>query len=466
MRVASSQRRRDEGATLVIAAAFFLVAAIFIAFVVDIGNQRQNRRQLTTATDSAALAVARDWSSAGLDPTFDCDDTLIDETLSAANNPVDNPTPTYSCSFTDVVPFRSGVVTISSTERVEYALGGVTGVDESSTGSLTSVRVQPVIGGGLRPVAVCSEDFDTTGWTNPSPGVLVNPNPATTVITMTNVSGNAAGSGPCDVVGNWNQVLFREDNICPGQENAGGGANEFGDQYENGSPFDVAVNECVSRVPGTGGFNSADAEAIEGTVVAFPVFDSAEGGGAGIYLVKGFLEVYVVDVVTGPPGNTTTFLLQPRRYLSQGTCCLLNDFNAEQTVCDTGTLNGDANADSTVNCAARDLSGNPPEPPIPPEPACEVTVSPPSQPVPRVGGRTATAVTFTVLLSDELDCTGLDFSLVRTAGGQEVAFSSTTAVGTSVTLTLDAGTNINGTYLVTVEQGGEVLDNTATLTTT
>lgn len=451
MRMTTRGNRSERGAVLVIAAVFMAVAAIFMAFVVDIGDQRQNRRQLTSVTDSVALSVAHEWAVDGLDPdTSDrCDGDDLDKALAVSNNPVGNTNPAYGCSFTDVTPFRSGVVTATSTENVDYSFGGVTGVDRSSTASLTSVRVQPIVGGGVRPVAICSGQFSTAGWTSVAGGsVLLAPAGSTGTLVLSNTTGSSGD--PCESPGTWNQVLFRSDNSCPGQKNAADGSNEFREQFENGSPYPVAVNDCVSAAPGRGGLQTADLQVIEGTVIALPVFDDAPGGGAGIYLVKSFLEVFVESAAnTGP--NTTTFTFRPLRLLTRGTCCLLNEFNKDVSICDTGTPQGARNVGADVNCKPINLANQRPPPPIPP---CGVSVTPASQSVDRTGGKTNSAVVFTATLTNMSECTGLSYLLKRRPGGQEVIFSSADRIGNSVTLSLDANTSAQqGEWDVVIRRG-------------
>jgi len=370
MRDMKRASRDDRGAVLILVAVFSLVAIIFLAFVIDIGNQRQNRRQLNSGTDSAALALSQEWIAdpANFTESYDCDSDAIGTRLIDNNDP-GGVLPTWDCSLTEVVRYRSGVLTVESDEAVDYAFGGATGVDSGGTGSLTSVLIQPVVGGGVRPVALCTNSFDTTGWStlydrSGSPIGFQNPTPAGDTFTLTNAF-SGPDNGPCDVSGNWNSVLLRFDNECPGDEDNSGGATEFEDQYENGSPYDVAVNDCVTRKTGSGGLNSTDLQSIEGKVVWLPTFESAEGGGAGIFLVKGFLEVYV-HAVNEPTGSTKEFVLEPRRYLTSGVCCLVGDDNAVRTVCDVGTIGGGVGSNDD-ECDARDLSSNDPEPEIPDE---------------------------------------------------------------------------------------------------
>ncbi len=456
--------RRDDGAVLIIVAVFSLVAVLFMAFVIDIGNQRQNRRQLTTATDSPALAVAQDWVRTGANPAFDCDDTTIDEELAIANNPVGNANPVYDCDFSQVDPFRGGVVTISSQEDVDYAFDGVTGIEGSSTGSLTSVRVETIVGGGLRPVAFCSGDFDRDGWTTSASGIQVAPPSSSQSITLTNTRGNDAD--PCRSAGNWNQVIFRENNTCPGQSNAAGAGPVFRDQYENGSPYDVTVNECVSRYPGTGGFNSGDPEIIEGMTVAFPIFDEAVGGGAGIYRVAGFLEAFVESV--NSHGNTTSFVLEPLRYITSGTCCLINESNVEMTVCDTGTISGAANSDAATNCQPRGSGSGSVTPPVVPDMCTVVAYDPPSPQFevnPSSGLVRNESVAVEVV--DHADCDALSLEAIR--GSQVVSVQDPpTRSGNRYTFTYQSGTTFaapGATYVLEVLEDGLVLDDGAILET-
>lgn len=439
MRTNQLIRRDDRGAVLVIVSVFALVAVLFLAFVVDIGNQRQSRRQLTTETDSVALAVAREWATDGLRSSFDCDQTNVDERLSTYNNPVQNAAADPECLFDYTnAPFQ-GTVTVGDREDVDYAFDGVTGVDDSSTGSSTSVAVGAIPGGGLRPVGLCLLDPDIAQWTaaeqNPALKALPTYEDGPFDIFLPKFLNPLCTAGPSP--GNWSQLVF------PG---AGNGASEFRDDVENGAAEPVTVNDEIPNYTGGGGLNAADTEfeALEGTIFNLPLYSYADrGNGSDVtYPIAGFLEVRLVESTLN--GQNLSFLIQPLRFQDAGTCCFVNEYNAEFAICDVGTTAGLASSSLTDNCRATI-----------PTPVTTSSIPPPAECV----GETITdelvrslainpandrdkltqAASFEFTVEDSDDCGEITVEVVGgSPPGNNTAPSSVTLEGNTYTATFDA----------------------------
>lgn len=162
-------QRDERGAVLIVVAAFTIVAVIFLAFVVDVGSLRAERKEVTLSTDAAALAgvsvidfrqffppvanipcgSVRSTESTALIPRTV--QHSVDEYLSRNGGTVGN-----ECRVT-VVSTRHELayVTVGGAESVPYAFEGATGVDSGTAAGRTSAAVETGLGGGLRPFGMC-----------------------------------------------------------------------------------------------------------------------------------------------------------------------------------------------------------------------------------------------------------------------------------------------------------------------
>lgn len=418
------RRTGDRGAVLVVVAAFMMVAVLFVAFVVDIGNQRQNRRQLTTETDAVALAVAQEWADASLTSWDECSDTLYASRLAVVNNPNQNAAANPACSFVSPNPFQ-GYVTVSDGETAEFAFGGVTGVEAGSTGASSTVAVSARRGGGLRPLALCALDPNLASW-------IATGAPAEFDIFATRglVVPLCADT---TAVGNWGQVV-----LPPSRANQ----NDWTDDVENGAEDPVTVNQQLANLTGVG-MNSAaqEFEALEGTDFFLPVYSYADRsrGSDVSYPVTGFVEVRLVG--SDISGSSPSFTIRPLRYQTTGTCCFVNGFNAELELCDVGDIGGGTGSDRGSNC----LATLPPavSPTVPP-PMCTATISGATSQasavtVARGLGGLASSVTYTYTLPTPAACTG-SFTAAALRGGTTAATVSATVSGGTVTATFPSGT--------------------------
>lgn len=423
MRAVAIRGRSDRGAVLVIVAAFSIVSVLFLAFVVDIGNQRQNRRQLTTETDAVALGVAKDWASSSLASSYnECSDAPSASRLSVYNNPNKNPSPDPVCTYSSPNPFQ-GFVTVSDGETAEYAFDGVTGVAEGSTGSSSTVAVSVVEGGGLRPLGLCLNDVDLQSW-------LTTGSPAEFDIFAPKFLNPLCVDGASP--GNWSQVV-----LPPSKANQ----NDWRGDVENGAQEDVSVNQKLKNLTGVG-MNSAAQEfkALEGTDFFLPVYTYADksGGSQVVYPVSGFLEVRLVS--SDISGSSPSFRIRPLRLQTADTCCFANGFNVELSLCDVGTIGGTSGTDLSSKCLA----------PLPPPVTtstttapCSATLSDPKSQtvgvtVDRGKGRLNESRTFTYTLANPGSC-GTSFTADVMRGSSTVVTVSGSLSGTTVTVTLPAG---------------------------
>lgn len=369
MRVATAGRRSERGATLIIMTVFIVVAVIFVAIVVDLGDLRQNRRQLTTATDAAALDVAQtvaiEWSnpllrSTILDglifgSTYRCD-SLASQTVRKNNEGLDPDS--LRCEVDDRGWYA--VVTVSVSEVVDYSIGRASGADSAVTAASTSVVVKPESDGGLRPFALCSNQADMAAW----------------------IAGGAEGEPIIDLTadkslnpfcgtayGNWGLVDFPD---------TGNGSPGVGNALENGTSTAVTTAATPTTCVPTSPVSCLDAE-TGAKWNAKPVTDGLdflEGPtGCPVGGIEFFLPVYsqVVSTLGGPGGTKTGFpvvgfakvqlmcystlgadlnslTLKLLEYHDDGPCCGLSEFNRTFEICDVGTLSGAVGSTFSSEC--------------------------------------------------------------------------------------------------------------------
>ena len=166
-------RRGERGAVLVIVSVFAIVAIIMLAAVVDLGGQREQRKELTLSTDAAALAAAAVADTEDPQVTAQPNGTLVEcdqvQFAPGAPNPdlffsiqamvdkyleINGESDPFDCKVVRTA-FKSGYVVVSATEIVDYAFGPALGIEQGgvSGASVAAIDVGP--GGGLRPIGIC-----------------------------------------------------------------------------------------------------------------------------------------------------------------------------------------------------------------------------------------------------------------------------------------------------------------------
>lgn len=507
MRMTLPIRRGERGAVLILVAAFAIVAVVFLAFVIDIGNQRQDRRQFTTATDASALDVAQDWANARLaSTTFPAGDCSAAAQEYLERNRAEAPDG-YTCTATKVNG-RLGAVTVSANGTVDYQMAPAIGIDEGGTASSTSVRVRSTAGGGLRPFAVCaSESPALEAWIDSqSTGA---PLPPTDLI----IGGPKFLPSNCgENNGNWGMVAFPSQDSGVGNINGDGlagvlarGTNDqmitidltpTGDpETECAKSYEVQAAEegvaCVFQETGNPWTNDGVTDAFdyledEGIVFNLPVYGDrvAVGGGSGTgFPIVGYLEVELISycgdddlsvlaaaqvAIGACKGGADNFVHVQLNKLSSGNCCDVNKDNRILEICDVGDLGGGVvTAELLQNCQTADGVSGPP--PSVPEAACTPTsVTPLSQVVPVDDtGRSTVPATVALEVLDPDVCGSITVEAVP-GSGAPVAGSVTGPVGNAYTATFTTGTTFAATpttYAVRFADGGAPLDDSAGLET-
>ena len=418
MRVADRRTRRDDGAVLLIFAAFTVVAVLFLAFVVDLGAQRENRRELTTSTDAAALDVAQQWAATSLSTTlwptvganlYNC--TAAAQATARANNDGLDPD-ALQCVAEKRTTY--GVVTVGMSEAVDFAFGGVTGVDSGGTNSSTSVRITGPAQGGLRPFALCMDEPQIKAWLAAG---SADPLVVDAVKFLPDFCGTSSGS--------WGLMDL-----------GGGGASKVGNVFANGygSPVQVSPNPeaCLVTTPAscfevaTGvKFNSNNlktpldflagpAGCAEGGIeFTLPTYKKVidPGGKKAKFPISGFARVQLMCFeVSG--ANLNRFELKLLGFETEGTCCSgISAINRVLEICDVGTVGGAVGPKFGTGCNA----APPVVPPVVVDGCDIVSITPATQNVTVTGAGASTAVAnATVTVADHTKCGAISLRAFRT----------------------------------------------------
>jgi len=284
----------DRGVTSALFAVFLTVALGVAALVIDVANAWQERRQLVTATDAAALAAAQEFV-AGNDGCGTTDNAFVEANSPGAINVV--------CDPVDPTSTAPGRVTVEADFEVDYFFGPAIGIDGTTvaSSSTASYAFAFSIDGGLRPFGLCLENLEAQGVT-PGDGETYRLD-----------FGQNGQPGPCsdgeNAPGNW--ALLDFDDILGGQANAN---STLADWIENGyNEHEVEIGEVVAGDPGALS-NSVGSE-LQGlvddeTIFTVPIFSVADGAGEnGEFPIIDFAVVKLVDYkVTGSQQNGTRFL--------------------------------------------------------------------------------------------------------------------------------------------------------------
>lgn len=504
MRVSRRSRRDDRGAVLIIVAVFSIVAVIFLAFVIDIGNQRQDRRQFTTATDASALDVAQSWATAKLaSATYPGGDCSVQAQDYLGRNRSETPD-SYACDATRING-RLGSVTVSAKGTVDYQIGQAIGFDEGGTGASTTVKISSTIGGGLRPFAVCAtESALLEAWIDSQ--ATATPLPPTDLI----IGGPKFLPSNCgENNGNWGMVAFQSQASGVGNINGDGLAGTIArgsldetitvDQSQSGDAttecnksYATQASEkgisCVFQETGNPWTNDGVTDAfdylkVNGIVFNLPVYgDRVDLGGSKTgFPIIGFLEVellsYCGDASPTPlaaaqlligacSGGKDNFVHVRLLRLSSGTCCDVNKDNRELSICDVGTIAGGViTADVLLNCQTPDGTSGPP--PSVPDAACTpVAVTPLTQDVDvDSSGRSVAPASVTLEVVDAADCGTIT---ADAAGTNSPTASVSGPTGNTYVATFSSGTLFNSiaeTYDVRFLEDSTLLDASADLQT-
>jgi len=328
--------RGDRGAVLIIVAVFAIVAVIMLAAVVDLGGQREQRKELTLSTDAAALAAA------GLADTEDADLLAVaagtpvacgQVGIAAVPNPdgftdvqdaVDayltengTPQPSLVCQVVRTA-FKEGYVVVGAKDTVQYAFGKAVGVSSGDVNGASVAAIEANPGGGLRPVAIC-------GTIESMAGVAGYPEVSLNALWATKSGGyDLDGSGYVVVDGSTTRTTFTarfpiemvKGTACSGF--SGGGSGNFG-KLDFGGGTSTSCSEigffCKDYKDGYYGSvsnpvkgdtgnnwsntqNESSTENLEDNVGQFwaPVFSTAVGSGGGAdFTITHFVQLEMVN---------------------------------------------------------------------------------------------------------------------------------------------------------------------------
>jgi hypothetical protein len=490
--------RDDRGAVLILVAVFSIVAVIFLAFVVDIGNQRQDRRQLTTATDASALDVATRWSDAGLAKlsnftlisgtsfkgVYDC--TADAQDFLDRNRAVD--AGDYECRAEILSP-RLASVRVFAEGETDYQVAPAFGVDGGGVGSSTAVRITAHPFGGLRPFALCASQPAFNAWyTSPDAS---NPDTVTPVtITGDKFLPEQCGKNNSD----WGFVQFETQDGGTGNGNdnklAGtiknGSDDEISPYYDAGDAHrerclkdyddqktDHGSVTCIFDTSGAGGWNNSNTmDAFEylrappGVTFALPIYDRIVdlGGGKTGFPIIAFAEARLVSYVQGGAEDNSVRLDLIRVWNTQPGFIGAN--NRILDICDVGTVGGAQLTSFGDACQPGGGSGGG-SPPVGSVDPCVVTlVSPLAQSVEVTAGSSDGPVTVDVTVQEASDCSGL--SATASSGTTTIDLPQVSQSGDVFRFTRAPGAPFGATglqYTVDILQGGSVRDDSARINT-
>lgn len=264
-----------------------LLIAAFLglsALVIDVGSAWEERRELVTATDAAALAAVQDYVAGS---TGDCD--LVAADYLSRNNPE---SALVDCVHTGPTSSRPGRVTVTASSRVEFTFAPIVGVNEHivTSSTTTSYDEASIISGGLRPFGLCIHGLAAlTPAIDPGNGVHYR------IYYGKDSQPNDCGH---DAPGNWGTLDFN------------GGSNpqtEIRDWTENGYDGPVEIGEWYEGNPGAYTNDLRDEMNFLLTVDHFtlPIFDTVVDNGANTeFLIDNFAVVRLHDFkLTGPEAD-------------------------------------------------------------------------------------------------------------------------------------------------------------------
>lgn len=513
-------RRDERGSVLLIVVTFTLVAVVMTAAVVDLGGQREQRKELTLSTDSAALAAAglahtEDTSLTGETPgtLVDCDEVdiapeapqferdkyahvqeVVDYFLeeNGESQPVE-------CKVVRT-GFKTGYVVVSADEIVDYKFAPAFGQSAGGVSGASVAAIEVDAGGGLRPVGICgamegmdgvdgypeialsdlwdSRDsgvpvdggysLDADGYVIDSAGVR---NPFTARYPIEKVKGGSCGGGDANGAGNFGKLDF------------GGGTNtsctevgQFCKDYADGYYGSVPNPTNGS----TGQFSNTNEDSttnIEDNVGQFwaPVYTGVDATGENVnFDLAYFAQMEMVNhcfLGNCKFDGTTWFDFRVSRMLPfvPAGPPVTDDANLQpQRLC---AMENDAAA-IAAGCPqfVATTSTSAPASSIP-DPGCEVaSIDTINGAVTLTSGSpkvTEQDAVYDVNFVDISKCSALSYRVYRMQGQTETTGSmqSDPAVGDTVRITLPSGYAIaSGTYEVQVLEALSVESPTGTLT--
>lgn len=167
MRTSHLSRRGERGAVLIIVSVFCLVAVLMLAFVIDLGAMREQKRDVTLSTDAAALAAANSANLKGfLTGSYKCKDipsnkvgVTVEDVARDYLQKNDRTVPASFPCDVEVAGPNSAYVVVGATETVEYAFGELVGQSSAPVSGASIAAVNSSVGGGVRPIGLCAREL-------------------------------------------------------------------------------------------------------------------------------------------------------------------------------------------------------------------------------------------------------------------------------------------------------------------
>ncbi len=296
-------RVKDEsGVVSVLVAAAILALVGFLALVVDMGAVYVAKRELSQASDAAALAAAQEVArgSAGcpavaLDyltansPEAQLEDCQHDAIDPYDNNPYDNDREVEVIATRDV-PLMFAAILGRNTVTIRAASEAEFGPLRSST--------------GLRPFGLCTASPAFLAW-------QASGHSSTQVFRVSYTKASPQDCGTA-VPGNWGLLDF---------DGGSNSTNTLRSWVIDGYPGVVSVPAWHDGDPGAFS-NALDIHTIVGETVYLPVFDVATGSGANSsFHVEGIVAVTIVGYQATGSQASRYLDLRFESHVISGDCC-------------------------------------------------------------------------------------------------------------------------------------------------
>ena len=293
----SERAQREDGAVIVIVALMMVVILGGAAISVDLGDAWQEKRQLHTATDAAALSAAEVYAQKG----DGC--SSVAGTFLAQN---DDESSESSCTTGLGVVSSSGYVTVGATKPqtwkfVEAASSTISSQTSAEWGLPGSAQ-------GMRPFALCTDYPPFSTWMNNPVG------PASTSASI-QIPFTKNGLGCGDSPGNWAFLDY---------DGTSGGASDLKDWFADGYPEPVDFPSLIQAQTGHVSSLQSTLNTLvsNGTVFPIAVYDLVTGqGNQTSYHAVGVVKVKLIDfsITSNQSSQYMTFQFVPG-FLT-GTCC-------------------------------------------------------------------------------------------------------------------------------------------------
>ena len=289
------RKRNSDGAAAIVISVCITVLFGSAAIVLDAGDIWQERRQLVSATDAAAVAAAQDEAlgingceaSAGVYVLANAPEAVLTSCVAAGSG-------------------SGGQVSVAAEVTVVHALAKVLGRDQTIVrASSTAQYGKPAALLGLRPFALCAEAPGFLAWQASSH--------STTDIFRIYYGKTSPDDCGGPAPGNWGLIDYN------------GGANsnsELKNWVQNGYPGVVSAPNWNSGDPGAFS-NTLPISNIVGTTIQLPIYDDYnESPGAGAqFNIVGFVSVRITGYNATGPDASRYLDVQFLTAVASGVCC-------------------------------------------------------------------------------------------------------------------------------------------------